>query len=86
MQQDIDNILYKMGYYDADPQLKETVKGYIKVAEEFMLDSGVPQDRLGTQRAYAIKALFADAFDKGTPDDVIKKDGMVVALIAQVRR
>ncbi|WP_251613832.1 hypothetical protein [Pumilibacter muris] len=86
MQQDIDNILYKMGYYDADPQLKETVKGYIKVAEEFMLDSGVPQDRLGTQRAYAIKALFADAFDKGTPDDVIKKDGMVVALIAQLRR
>ena len=75
-----------MGYYDADPQLKETVKGYIKVAEEFMLDSGVPQDRLGTQRAYAIKALFADAFDKGTPDDVIKKDGMVVALIAQLRR
>lgn len=86
MQQDIDNILYKMGYYDADPQLKETVKGYIKVAEEFMLDSGVPQDRLGTQRAYTIKALFADAFDKGTPDDVIKKDGMVVALIAQLRR
>lgn len=86
MQQDIDNILYKMGYYDADPQLKDTVKGYIKVAEEFMLDSGVPQDRLGTQRAYAIKALFADAFDKGTPDDVIKKDGMVVALIAQLRR
>ena len=86
MQHDIDNILYKMGYYDADPQLKETVKGYIKVAEEFMLDSGVPQDRLGTQRAYAIKALFADAFDKGTPDDVIKKDGMVVALIAQLRR
>lgn len=86
MQQDIDNILYKMGYYDADPQLKETVKGYIKVAEEFMIDSGVPQDRLGTQRAYAIKALFADAFDKGTPDDVIKKDGMVVALIAQLRR
>ena len=86
MQQDIDNILYKMGYYDADPQLKQTVQGYIKVAEEFMLDSGVPQDRLGTQRAYAIKALFADAFDKGTPDDVIKKDGMVVALIAQLRR
>lgn len=84
--QEVDNILYKLGYYDADPQLKETVKGYIKVAEEFMLDSGVPKERLGTQRAYAIKALFADAFDKGTPDDIIKKDGMVVALIAQLRR
>ncbi len=84
--QEVDNILYKLGYYDADPQLKETVKGYIKVAEEFMLDSGVPKERLGTQRAYAIKALFADAFDKGAPDDVIKKDGMVVALIAQLRR
>lgn len=84
--QEIDNILYKLGYYDADPQLKETVKGYIKVAEEFMLESGVPKERLSTQRAYAIKALFADAFDKNTPDDVIKKDGMVVALIAQLRR
>lgn len=84
--QEIDNILYKLGYYDADPQLKETVKGHIKVAEEFMLESGVPKERLSTQRAYAIKALFADAFDKNTPDDVIKKDGMVVALIAQLRR
>lgn len=84
--QEIDNILYKLGYYDADPQLKETVKGYIKVAEEFMLESGVPKERLSTQRAYAIKALFADAFDKNTPDDVIKEDGMVVALIAQLRR
>lgn len=84
--QEVDKILYKLGYYDADPQLKETVQGYIKTAEEFMLDSGVPQDRLSTQRAYSVKALFADAFDKGTPDDVIKKDGMVVALIAQLRR
>ena len=75
-----------MGYYDADPQLKQTVQGYIKTAEEFMLDSGVPQERLSTQRARAVKALFADAFDKGTPDDVIKKDGMVVEIIVQLRR
>lgn len=86
MQQEVDNILYKLGYFGADPQLKQTVQGYIEIAEEFMLDSGVPRDRLGTQRAYAIKALFADAFDKGTPDDVIKSDGMVVALIAQLRK
>ena len=83
--QEVDEILYKLGYYDADPQLKQTVQGYIKT-EEFMLDSGVPQERLSTQRARAVKALFADAFDKGTPDDVIKKDGMVVALIVQLRR
>ena len=51
-----------------------------------MVESGVPRDRLGTQRAYAVKALFADAFDKNVPDTVIKNDGMVVALIAQLRK
>lgn len=86
MQQEVDNILYKLGYFGADPQKKQEVQGYIELAEEFMVESGVPRDRLGTQRAYAVKALFADAFDKGTPDDVIKKDGMVVALIAQLRK
>ena len=53
--QEVDEILYKLGYYDADPQLKQTVQGYIKTAEEFMLDSGVPQERLSTQRARAVK-------------------------------
>lgn len=84
--QEVDKILYKLGYFDADPQKKQEVQDYIDAAEEFMLDSGVPQERLGSKRAYNIKALFADAFDKGTPDDVIKRDGMVVALIAQLRR
>lgn len=86
MQQEVDNILYKLGYFGADPQLRETVQGYIELAEEFMVESGVPRDRLGTQRAYAVKALFADAFDKNVPDTVIKNDGMVVALIAQLRK
>lgn len=86
MRQELDNILYKLGYFGADSQKRQEVQDYIECAEEFMVESGVPRERLCTQRAYAIKALFADALDKGTPDDIIKKDGMVVALIAQLRR
>ena len=78
MQQEVDNILYKLGYFGADPQKKQEVQGYIKIAEEFMLDSGVPRDRLGTQRAYAIKALFADAFDKGTPLSSINSSAILM--------
>lgn len=84
--QEVDKILYKMGYFDADPQKKQEVQDAIDTAVEFMLESGVPQDKINCKRAYSIKAIFADAFDKGVADDVIKKDGMVVALIAQMRR
>lgn len=84
--QEIDEILYKMGYFDADPRKKQEVQGYIDAASEFMRESGIPPEKLNCRRAYVVKALFADALDKGTPDDIIKRDGMVVALIAQLRR
>ena len=84
--QEVDKILYKMGYYDSDPQKKQEVQGYIDEAVEFMTQSGVPADKLTSQRAYAVKSIWADARDKGDDDKLIKKDGMVVSLISQMRR
>lgn len=83
---EVDKILYKLGYYDSDPHKKAEVQGYIDEASEFMAESGVPAEKLNTQRAYAIKSIWADARDKGEVDDIIKKDGMIVALISQLRR
>ena len=33
MQQEVNNILYKLGYFGADPQLRQTVQGHIELAE-----------------------------------------------------
>jgi len=83
---DVDKILYKLGYYDSDPQKKQEVQGYIDEAVEFMTESGVLTDKLTTQRAYAVKSIWADARDKGEDDKLVKKDGMIVSLISQLRR
>ena len=83
---EVDTILYKLGYYDSDPHKKAEVQGYIDEAVEFMLESGVKSEKLTTQRAYAIKSIWADARDKGEINDIVKCDGMVVALISQLRR
>ena len=83
---DVDKILYKLGYYDSDPQKKQEVQGYIDEAVEFMRESGVPSEKITTQRAYAIKSIWADARDKGEDDKLIRKDGMIVSLISQLRR
>ncbi len=84
--QEVDKILFKLGYLDSDPHKKQEVQGYIDEAAEFMLESGVPNERLTTQRAYAIKSIWADYRDKGDDEKLIKKDGMIVALISQLRR
>ena len=34
---EVDKILYKLGYYDSDPHKKAEVQGYIDEAVEFML-------------------------------------------------
>ena len=75
--QEVDKILYKMGYYDADPHKKQEVQDSIDAAEEFMRASGVHAELI---------TIYADAVDKGTPDEIVKKDGMIVALISQMRR
>ena len=84
--QEVDKILFKLGYLDSDPHKKQEVQGYIDEAAEFMLESGVPNERLTTQRAYAVKSMWADYRDKGDDEKLIKKDGMIVALISQLRR
>ena len=84
--QEVDKILFKLGYLDSDPHKKQEVQGYIDDAAEFMLESGVPNERLTTQRAYAVKSIWADYRDKGDDEKLIKKDGMIVALISQLRR
>lgn len=84
--QEVDKILFKLGYFDSDPHKKQEVQGYIDEAAEFMLESGVPNERLTTQRAYAVKSIWADYRDKGDDEKLIKKDGMIVALISQLRR
>lgn len=84
--QEVDKILFKLGYLDSDPHKKQEVQGYIDEAAEFMLESGVPNERLTTQRAYAVKSIWADYRDKGDDEKLIKKDGMIVAFISQLRR
>ena len=84
--QEVDKILFKLGYLDSYPHKKQEVQGYIDEAAEFMLESGVPNERLTTQRAYAVKSIWADYRDKGDDEKLIKKDGMIVALISQLRR
>lgn len=84
--QEVDKILFKLGYLNSDPHKKQEVQGYIDEAAEFMLESGVPNERLTTQRAYAVKSIWADYRDKGDDEKLIKKDGMIVALISQLRR
>lgn len=84
--QEVDKILFKLGYLDSDLHKKQEVQGYIDEAAEFMLESGVPNERLTTQRAYAVKSIWADYRDKGDDEKLIKKDGMIVALISQLRR
>lgn len=84
--QEVDKILFKLGYLDSDPHKKQEVQGYIDEAAEFMLESGVPPEKLTTQRAYAVKSIWADYRDKGDDEKLIKKDGMLVALISQLRR
>jgi hypothetical protein len=82
---EIDKILYSMGYFDSDPHKRAQVKGYVSEAEEFMSGAGVPAEKMTTQSAYAIKSLWADARDKGEADDLIKQDGLIVHLISQMR-
>ncbi len=86
MQNEVDKILYKMGYFGCDLQKKQEVQDSIAAATEFMRDSGVPDDKLSCARAYSVKALWADGVDKGIPiKELIAPDGMIVALIAQMR-
>lgn len=83
---EVDRVMYKLGYYDADPAKAQEIKGYIDEATEFMASVGVPADKMTSQRAHAVKSIWAECRDRGEPDAIVKRDGMVIALIAQMRR
>jgi len=83
---DVDKILYKLGYYNGDPNKTQEIQGYIDEAVEFMKESGITDNQLTTQRAFAIKSIWADCRDRGDDNNIIRKDGMIVSLISQLRR
>lgn len=83
---EVERILYKLGYYGSDPNKTQEIQGYIDEAVEFMTDSGIKPEQLKTQRAFAIKAIWADYRDKSDENNIIRKDGMIVSLISQLRR
>jgi len=83
---EVDKILYKLGYFSSDAAKKAEVQGYIDEAVEFMTAAGVPAAKLTTHSAYVVKTIWADARDKGDDNAIVKKDGLIVSLIAQLRR
>ena len=82
----VEKIMYKLGYVGGDPQKQEEIRGYMNEADEYMRSCGVPPEKLTSQSAFVIESLWADCRDKGNENELIKKDGMIVHLIAQMRR
>ena len=83
---EIDKILYSLGYFDADDPKKEEIQDYVDEAVEFMKGAGVPDAKLSSPTALSVKKIWANYRDKGNDNEIIKKEGMVVALISQLRR
>lgn len=83
--QEVDKILYQLGYYDSDDNKKAEVQGYIDEAVEYMKSCGVSDEKIKTQRAFAVKSIWADYRDKGENESIIRKEGMIVQLICNLR-
>lgn len=83
---EINKILYEMGYLDSDPLKRQTVQDYVDEAIEFMLASGVPEDAINSQSAHAVKSLWAQYRDEKNPAEIVSKNGMIVHLICSLRR
>ncbi|MBD5086692.1 MAG: hypothetical protein HDT32_05010 [Clostridiales bacterium] len=83
---EVEKIALKIGYGASDPQKIEEIQGYIDEAVEFMKTSGVAEKEISTHTAYVVKSLWADYRDSGVEESIIKKDGIVVALISNLRR
>ena len=83
---EIDKILYKLGYCDSDPLKRKEFEGYVDEAVEFMKDSGVAEADTSSATAYVVKSIWADCRDRGDENSIVKKDGMIVSLISQLRR
>lgn len=83
---EIDKILYKLGYCDSDPNKRKEFEGYVAEAVEFMQDCGVAKEATSSATAYVIKNIWADCRDRGDENSIVKKEGLIVSLISQLRR
>ena len=81
---ELEKIMFRMGYLTNDPLKKTEIDGYIKEAEFYMLTSGIPYELLSSPTAYAVKSVWADKRDKGA-DNLIAQDSLIVHLVAQLR-
>lgn len=83
---EVEKIALKIGYGASDPQKIDEIKGYIDEAVEYMKSCGVAEKEMNSHTAYVVKSLWADYRDSGIEENIIKKDGIVVALISNLRR
>ncbi len=83
---EVDEILYRLGYFDADANKRKQIQDCITACEEYMQSAGVPAEKLSSKMALTVKAIWADHMDRGDYNNIITKDGMIVTLISNLRR
>ena len=83
---EVEKILYKLGYGISDPHKAQEIQGYIDEAEEFMKSQGIDESKIKTSTAYVIKSIWATYRDQGEDEAILKKEGMIVHLIFDLRR
>ena len=83
---EVEKILYKLGYGNSDPLKTQEVEGYVAEAEEFMLSKGIDESNLKSKTAFVIKSLWASYRDRGDDEEIIKREGMITHLLLDLRR
>lgn len=83
---ELEKILYNLGYGISDPQKNQEIQGYIDEAVEYMQSKGIDESKINTHTAYTIKNLWAKYRDQGEDEAILKKEGMIVHLILDLRR
>lgn len=83
--QEVDKILYSLGYYNDDHLKKEEIEDFMEEANQFMIDSGVPKKEIVSTSAKTVRRLWVDARDKGLTIDLTGKDKMILSLISQLK-
>lgn len=83
---EIEKILYKLGYGISDPHKTQEIQGYVDEAVEFMQSKGIDESQIKSKTAYTIKSLWATYRDQGEDEAILKKEGMIIHLILDLRR
>lgn len=84
--QEVDKILYSLGYYNDDPLKKKEIQSYMNEANEFMTSSGVQKKEITSTLAGTIRHIWVDARDKGETIDLTGKDKMILNILSQLKR